>query len=57
MKTYRVLTKTGVVLVKADSATVGDANKLIFFWENEIVIAAFNVDEICGFVQVDNLEG
>ncbi len=55
MKTYRVITKTEVILVKADSATVGDANKLIFFWDNEVLIAAFNVDEIYGFVQVDNL--
>jgi hypothetical protein len=55
MKTYRVITKTEVILVKADSATIGDANKLIFFWDNEVLIAAFNVDEIYGFIQVDNL--
>lgn len=53
MKTYRLVTKTGVLMVKAETATVGDGNKIIFFWEGETVVAAFNVDEIVGFVQVD----
>jgi len=55
MKTYRVVTKSAVLMVKADVVTVGDGNKIIFFWEKEDVIAAFNVDEIVGFVQVENI--
>jgi hypothetical protein len=55
MKTYRVLTKNSALTIKAETATVGDGNKIIFFWEGETVIAAFNVDEIVGFVQVENL--
>jgi hypothetical protein len=55
MKTYRVMAKNDVIMVKADTVTVGDGNKIIFFWEKESVIAAFNVDEIYGFVQVENI--
>jgi hypothetical protein len=55
MKTYRVVTKSAVLMVKAETATVGDGNKIIFFWEGESVVAAFNVDEIIGFVQVENI--
>ena len=55
MNTYRVMTISTSLSVKAETATVGDGNKIIFFWEGETVVAAFNVDEIVGFVQVENM--
>lgn len=55
MKTYRVMTKSTSLSIKAETATVGDGSKIIFFWEGETVVAAFNVDEIVGFVQVENM--
>jgi hypothetical protein len=55
MKEYKVTTKSGVVRVKADNVSVGEDGKIIYFWENGKIIAGFNVAEIVGFVQAENI--
>jgi hypothetical protein len=47
MKSYRVILKGGGVLViKAAEQTMGEGDRVLYFWENDKVVAGFNMNEI-----------
>jgi hypothetical protein len=56
VKNYRIILKSGsAAMVKADEQSMGDADRVLYFWQDEKVVAAFNMNEIVGFVVAENL--
>jgi hypothetical protein len=56
MKTYRIILKGGgVALVKAEEQSMGEGDRVLYFWQNDKVVSAFNMNEIVGFIQVENI--
>jgi hypothetical protein len=58
MRTYQIITKTGTFLVKADNFTVVGSDKVLYFHIRATAtsVAAFNLDELIGCIQVDHIE-
>ena len=57
MKTYRIILKSGsLVVVKAQEQTMGENDRVLYLWQDDKVVAAFNMNEIVGCVQADNIE-
>jgi len=56
MNTYRIMLKSGgAAVIKADEQSMGDGDRVLYFWQGEKVVAAFNMNEIVGFVQTENI--
>jgi len=56
MKSFRVIFKGGgVLVVKAAEQTMSEGDRVLYFWENDKVVAGFNMGEIVGFSQVENI--
>jgi hypothetical protein len=56
MKTYRIMLKGGgVAVVKAEEQSMGEGDRVLYFWQGGKVVSAFNMNEIVGFIQAENI--
>ena len=42
-------------MVKADDQSVAEGGRILYFWEGEKVVSAFNMEEIVGFIKAENV--